>query len=160
MLFRSNLTFSRIDSDLNEHLKGEEHLSEEDKKVALDKLLEMFKVALGVEEIKLQLEAMKTDELSAMVVLSEESRRMQDMMRMYGMPGMDPNMFKTETTLILNSKNALVNHLLENESIDADTRKLICEHLYDLAMISHAPLSSEAMTKFINRSNALMLKLV
>ena len=157
---KENLTFSRIDSDLNEHLKGEEHLSEEDKKVALDKLLEMFKVALGVEEIKLQLEAMKTDELSAMVVLSEESRRMQDMMRMYGMPGMDPNMFKTETTLILNSKNALVNHLLENESIDADTRKLICEHLYDLAMISHAPLSSEAMTKFINRSNALMLKLV
>jgi molecular chaperone HtpG len=157
---KENLTFSRIDADLNEHLKGEEHLSEDDKKVALDKLQEMFKNALGLDEIKLQLEAMKTDELSAMVVLSEESRRMQDMMRMYGMPGMDPNMFKTETTLILNSKNALVNHLLDNESIDADTRKLICEHLYDLAMISHAPLSSEAMTKFINRSNALMLKLV
>ncbi len=157
---KENLTFSRIDADLNEHLKGEEHLTEDDKKVALDKLLEMFKTALGVEDIKLQLEAMKTDELSAMVVLSEESRRMQDMMRMYGMPGMDPNMFKTETTLILNSKNALVNHLLENESIDTDTRKLICEHLYDLAMISHAPLSSEAMTKFINRSNALMLKLI
>ena len=157
---KENLTFSRIDADLNEHLKGEEHLSEEDKKIALDKLQEMFKNALGVEEIKLQLEAMKTDELSAMVVLSEESRRMQDMMRMYGMPGMDPNMFKTETTLILNSKNALVNHLLENETINEDTRKLICEHLYDLAMISHAPLSSEAMTKFINRSNALMLKLV
>ncbi len=157
---KENLTFSRIDADLNEHLKGEEHLSEDDKKVALDKLQDMFKNALGVEEIKLQLEAMKTDELSAMVVLSEENRRMQDMMRMYGMPGMDPTMFKTETTLILNSKNALVNHLLENESIDSDTRKLICEHLYDLAMISHAPLSSEAMTKFINRSNALMLKLV
>lgn len=157
---KENLTFSRIDADLNEHLKGEEHLSEDDKKAALDKLQEMFKNALGVEEIKLQLEAMKTDELSALVVLSEESRRMQDMMRMYGMPGMDPNMFKTETTLILNSKNALVNHLLENEAIDADTRKLICEHLYDLAMISHAPLSSEAMTKFINRSNTLMLKLV
>jgi len=157
---KENLTFSRIDADLNEHLKGEEHLSEDDKKIALDKLEEMFKNALGVEAIKLRLEVMKTDELSAMVVLSEESRRMQDMMRMYGMPGMDPNMFKTETTLILNSKNALVNHLLENESIDADTRKLICEHLYDLAMISHAPLSSEAMTKFINRSNALMLRLV
>jgi molecular chaperone HtpG len=157
---KENLTFLRIDADLNEHLKGEEHLTEDDKKVALDKLEEMFKNALGVEDIKIQLEAMKTEELSAMVVLSEESRRMQDMMRMYGMPGMDPNMFKTETTLILNSKNALVNHLLENETIDADTRKLICEHLYDLAMISHAPLSSEAMTKFINRSNALMLKLV
>ena len=157
---KENLTFSRIDADLNEHLKGEEHLAEEDKKAALEKLQEMFKKALGVEEIKLQLEAMKTDELSAMVVLSEESRRMQDMMRMYGMPGVDPNMFKTETTLILNSKNALVTHLLDNDSIDEATRQLICEHLYDLAMISHAPLSSEAMTKFINRSNALMLKLV
>ncbi len=157
---KENLTFSRIDADLNEHLKGEEHLTEDDKKAALEKLQEMFKKALGVEEIKLQLEAMKTDELSAMVVLSEESRRMQDMMRMYGMPGVDPNMFKTETTLILNSKNALVTHLLENDSIDEATRQLICEHLYDLAMISHAPLSSEAMTKFINRSNALMLKLV
>lgn len=157
---KENLTFSRIDADLNEHLKGEEHLTEEDKKAALEKLQEMFKKALGVEEIKLQLEAMKTDELSAMVVLSEESRRMQDMMRMYGMPGVDPNMFKTETTLILNSKNALVTHLLDNDSIDEATRQLICEHLYDLAMISHAPLSSEAMTKFINRSNALMLKLV
>jgi len=157
---KENITFSRIDADLNDHLKGEEHFTEEAKKEALDKLQEMFKKALGVETIKLQLEAMKTDELSAMVVLSEESRRMQDMMRMYGMPGMDPNQFKTETTLILNSKNALVTHLLENESIDTDTRQLICEHLYDLAMISHAPLSSEAMTKFINRSNALMLKLV
>jgi len=123
-------------------------------------LQEMFKKALGIEDIKLQLESMKTEELSAMVVLSEENRRMQDMMRMYGMPGMDPNMFKTETTLILNSKNTLVTHLLENETIEDDIRTLICEHLYDLAMISHAPLSSEAMTKFINRSNALMLKLI
>ena len=157
---KENITFSRIDSDLNEHLKGEEHLSEEAKKDALEKLQEMFKNALGVETINLKLEAMKMDELSAMVVLSEESRRMQDMMRMYGMPGADPNMFKTETTLILNSKNTLVTHLLENETIDKDTRQLICEHLYDLAMISHAPLSAEAMTKFINRSNTLMLKLI
>ncbi len=154
------ITFSRIDADLNEHLKGEEHLSEADKKIALEKLQEMFKKALGIDDFKLKLEAMKTDELSAMVVLSEESRRMQDMMRMYGMPGMDPNMFKTETTLILNSRNALVTHLLENETLDSETRQLICEHLYDLAMISHAPLSAEAMTKFINRSNTLMLKLV
>ncbi len=157
---KENITFSRIDADLNEHLKGEETFSEDAKKEALDKLQEMFKNALGVETINLKLEAMKTDELSALVVLSEESRRMQDMMRMYGMPGMDPNMIKPETTLILNSKNALVTHLLENETLDQETRQLICEHLYDLAMISHAPLSSEAMTKFINRSNALMLKLV
>lgn len=155
-----NLSFARIDSDLNEHLKAEDHLSEEDKIKAIEKLETMFKEALKLEKINLKLEAMKTEDLSAMVVLSEESRRMQDMMRMYGMAGMNPDMFKTETTLILNSKNALVKHLIENESVEEDTKMLICEHLYDLAMLSHAPLSPEAMTEFIKRNNQLMLKLI
>ena len=120
----------------------------------------MFKAALKLDKINLKLEAMKTEDLSAMVVLSEESRRMQDMMLMYGMAGMNPDMFKTETTLILNSKHALVKHLIENENVSEDMKTLICEHLYDLAMLSHTPLSPEAMTEFIKRNNQLMLKLI
>jgi len=157
---KENISFTRIDSDLNEHMKGEEHLSEEEKKSASEKLETMFKTVLGNESLKLKLETMKTEDLSAMVVLSEESRRMQDMMRMYGMPGMDPNLFKTETTLILNSRHPLVTHLIENNAIDEETRNMICEHLYDLAMLSHQSLSAEAMTKFITRSNTLMLKII
>ena len=155
-----NISFARIDADLNEHLKADEHFTEEEKTHAFEKLESMFKDALQVEKLNLKLEAMKTEDLSAIVVLSEESRRMQDMMRMYGMAGMNPDMFKTETTLILNSKNTLVKHLIENEDISDEDRKLICEHLYDLAMLSHTPLSPEAMTKFIKRNNALMLKLI
>jgi molecular chaperone HtpG len=157
---KEGVSFARIDADVNEHLKDIETLSEEDKTLAVEKLVALFKESLNLDAIELKLESMKTEDLSAMVVLSEESRRMQDMMRMYGMPGMDTNMFKTETTLILNSKHSLVKHLIENEDADHETRKLICEHLYDLAMLSHAPLSAEAMTKFISRSNLLMLKLI
>ncbi len=157
---KEGVSFARIDADLNDHLKDVDSLSESEKTEAVGKLETLFKDALGVESINLKLESMKSEELSAMVVLSEESRRMQDMMRMYGMPGMDTNMFKTETTLILNSKHTLVKHLIENDQADSETKKLICEHLYDLAMLSHTSLSAEAMTKFISRSNQLMLKLI
>jgi len=153
-------SFLRIDSDLNEHLLGESTLSDEAKKEAFDTLEKLFKGALNKEDLKIQLEFMKSDSISSMIVLSEETRRMQEMMRMYGMPGMNVDMFKSETTLILNTNHPLVNHLIENESIDAETKTLICEHLYDLAMISHTPLSSENMSKFINRSNTLLLKLI
>ena len=157
---KEGVSFVRIDADINEHLVEAETMNEEEKKEATEKLQEMFVKALGQENLKMKLEPMKSESLSAMIVLSEESRRMQDMMRMYGMNGLDPNMFKTETTLILNTKHSLVKHLIENDKIEASTKSLICEQLYDLAMISHAPLSSEAMTKFINRSNTLLLKLI
>ena len=157
---KENVTFSRIDADLNEHLKGDETLNAEEKANALSHLENLFKTALSLDSLKIALEPMKTEDVSAMVVLSEESRRMQDMMRMYGMAGMDPNMFKTETTLILNSNHSLVKHLMVETDIDDETKHLICEHLYDLAMISHTPLDSDAMTKFIKRNNALLLKLI
>lgn len=157
---KENVTFSRIDADLNEHLKGAETLSAEEKASALSHLENLFKTSLSLDSLKIALEPMKTEDVSAMVVLSEESRRMQDMMRMYGMAGMDPNMFKTETTLILNSNHSLVKHLMVETNIEEETKHLICEHLYDLAMISHTPLDSDAMTKFIKRNNALLLKLI
>ena len=90
-----------------------------------------------------------------MITLSEESRRMQDMMKMYGMSGMDPNMFGAEgKTLVLNANNDLVKYVAEHA--DGENTKIICEQLYDLAMLSHAPLSPEQMTGFIARSNKIM----
>jgi molecular chaperone HtpG len=85
---------------------------------------------------------------------------MQDMMKMYSVSGMNPDMFKTETTLLLNIKHPLVQHLIENEEASEEIRYMICEQLYDLAMLSHTHLSPDAMTKFIKRSNDLLLRLI
>ncbi len=99
---------------------------------------------------------MKNANVSSMITESEESRRMQDMMRMYNMGGFDPSMFggSAGTTLVLNSGNALVQYILEHE--EGDHTKTICEQLYDLALIAHKPLEPDAMTKFINRSNEIL----
>ena len=103
-------------------------------------------------------ENLKNESVASMITLSEESRRMQDMMKMYNMGGMDPAMFGGAETLVLNVKNHLVQYILEHK--DGEYVPMICEQLYDLAMLSHAPLSPEAMTKFIARSNEIMTKLV
>lgn len=92
-----------------------------------------------------------------MVTLSEESRRMQDMMKMYGMSGMDPSMFGTNVTLVLNANNNLVKYVLDHK--DDENTNMICEQLYDLALISHKQLSPDEMTKFIERSNKIMMLL-
>ena len=88
------------------------------------------------------------------MTLSEESRRMQEMMRMYSASGMDSDLFKGEETLILNANNNLVKHLLNNS--EGEYTKLICEQLYDLALLSHKQLDSESMTKFIRRSSEIL----
>ena len=103
----------------------------------------------------MKVEKLKNENISSMVTLSEENRRMQDMMKMYNMSGMDPNMFGGNETLVLNSNNKLVQYIFEHK--DGENVNLICEQLYDLALLSHKPLSSEDMTKFINRSNQIML---
>ena len=92
-----------------------------------------------------------------MMTLSEESRRMQDMMKMYNMYGMDPGMFGGEETLVLNANHSLVKYIAENK--DAEAVPVICEHLYDLALMSHKQLSSEEMTNFVKRSNEILLML-
>ena len=91
-----------------------------------------------------------------MITLSEEIRRMQDMMKMYNMYGMDPGMFGSTETLVLNANNKLVQYIFEHKD---DDLSIFCEQLYDLALLSHKPLDAEAMTKFINRSNEIMLKM-
>ena len=147
--------FQRIDADLTDDFK--EAVSEEELKETTDVLTELFRKALDNENLQVKVEKLKNEEVSSMVTLSEESRRMQEMMRMYGMPGMDPSMFGGEETLVLNANHKLVQYVLANK--DAENTNLFCEQLYDLAMISHKPLSPEAMTKFITRSNQIMMLL-
>lgn len=148
--------FLSIDSDLTETFKEEQT---EDEAKALkdreDKLSEVFKKALGNDKLAVKLEKLKNESIASMITVSEDSKRMQDMMKMYGMAGMDPNMFGAEgQTLVLNANNDLVKYVAEHT--DGENTKIICEQLYDLAMLSHAPLSPEQMTGFIARSNKIM----
>ena len=147
--------FQRIDADVTDSMK--EEVSEEELKGETDALTTLFRKALNNEKLEVKVEKLKNANVSSMITLSEENRRMQDMMKMYNMYGMDPSMFGTTTTLVLNANNALVKYLFENP--EGEHTNMICEQLYDLAMISHQPLNPEAMTKFVNRSNEIMMLL-
>ena len=147
--------FMRIDADVTDALK--EEVSEEDMKSALDTLTETFRTALGKENLDVKVEKLKDASISSMITLSEEGRRMQDMMKMYNMYGMDPSMFGGNETLVLNVNNKLVQYILAHK--DGEHVPMFCKQLYDLAMLSNQPLSPEAMTAFINRSNEVMMML-
>jgi molecular chaperone HtpG len=148
--------FQRIDADINATMtenSSEEENKELDKKK--DSLTEVFKKALKKEMLEVKVVKLKDSKVSSMITLSEESRRMQDMMKMYNMYGMDPSAFGPTENLILNANNQLVQYVLDNDS--AEHTDMICEQLYDLAYIAHKPLSPEAMTKFIERSNDILM---
>ncbi len=147
--------FQRIDADITDSFK--ETVDEEALKAENDKLTELFRKVLNKEKLEVKVMKLKNDKVSSMITLSEESRRMQDMMKMYNMYGMDPGMFGSSETLVLNANNKLVQYIFQNEA--AEHVSMICEQLYDLAMLSHKPLNPEAMTKFISRSNDIMLVL-
>ena len=149
-----NVRFLRIDADLTDELKDDN--GEVETKLA-DALRDLFRESLGKEKLEVRVENLKNANVAAMVTLSEESRRMQEMMKMYNMYGMDPSMFGGQETLILNAGHPLVKALSKEEK--PANAKLICEQLYDLAMISHKPLSPEDMTKFVQRSNEILLML-
>ena len=150
--------FLRIDADLTEELKDtSSELDEETLKANTETLTEVFKKALGKENLAVKVEALKNASISSMITVSEESRRMQDMMKMYNMYGMDPNMFGNSETLVLNANNQLVQYILANK--DGENVGMFCEQLYDLAMLSNQPLAPEAMTKFVARSNEIMMLL-
>ena len=142
------LEFIRIDADVTGSLKsGEEALSEDDKK----KLTELFRKTLGKETLTVSVEPLKDENMSAMITLSEQSRRMQEMMKMYGMADMGG---ETPVTLVLNSGNALVKYLLEEP--EGEHTELIVKQIYDLAAISHEPLKAEEMTAFVERSQQIL----
>ena len=147
--------FQRIDADVTDSMK--EEVSEEELKAETDALTDLFRKALNNEKLEVKVEKLKNEKVSSMITLSEENRRMQEMMKMYNMYGMDPNAFGTSTTLVLNANNALVRYLFEHS--ESEHVNMICEQLYDLAMISHQPLAPEAMTRFVTRSNEIMLLL-
>ena len=152
------LKFQRIDADVNASSK--EEVSEEEKEAfqkTTDELVALFRKELGNENLEVKVEKIKDESVAAMITLSEESRRMQDMMKMYGMAGMDPSMFGTTGTLVLNANHPLVQYVQAHKN--EENTGIFCKQLYDLAMLAHKPLSPEEMTAFVQRSNEIMLKL-
>lgn len=150
--------FMRIDADVTESLKDE--TSAEDLKAETDALTEVFKKALNNDKLTVKVEKLKNENISSIITLSEEGRRMQDMMKMYamnGMGGMDMNMFAADQTLTLNANNELVKYIFEHK--DSENVPMLCEQLYDLAVLSNHPLSVDEMTKFVERSNKIMMLL-
>ncbi|HEX3023528.1 MAG TPA: molecular chaperone HtpG, partial [Lachnospiraceae bacterium] len=153
------LHFQRIDADITDSFKQEVAEGEETEqlKAKTDALTELFRKVLGKEKLEVKVEKLKNENVSSMITLSEESRRMQDMMKMYNMYGMDPSMFGSSETLVLNANNKLVQYIFDNK--DSEDTSIFCEQLYDLALLSHKPLEAEAMTKFISRSNEIMMRM-
>ncbi len=148
--------FQRIDADITDSFK-EAANDEEALKTENEKLTELFRKVLNKEKLEVKVMKLKNDKVSSMITLSEENRRMQDMMKMYNMSGMNPGMFGNNETLVLNANNKLVQYIFNNK--EAEYAPMMCEQLYDLAMLSHKPLEPEAMTKFVNRSNEIMMVL-
>ena len=154
---KEGLKFMRIDADVTETFK--EAVKEEDAegfKADSEKLTETFKKALGNDKLEIKVEKLKNDQVASMITVSEETRRMQDMMKMYNMYGMDPSMFGgAGETLILTANHKLVQYVLNNS--DGELTGKICEQLYDMAALTHGSLSPERMTKFVSRSNEIMM---
>ena len=147
--------FLRIDADLTENLV--EEASEEDLKAAQDALSALFKKACGKDNLTVKVEKFKNKDISSMLTVSEESRRMQEMMKMYNMYGMDPSMFGGDETLVLNVDNDLVKYMFEHA--DGENVEMFAQQLYDLACLANKPLAPEAMTAFVARSNKIMMLL-
>ena len=149
------LKFQRIDSDVTDNFK--EEVSEEELKETTDALTEIFRKSLNNDKLNVKVEKLKDENIASLITLSEETRRMQDMMKMYNMYGMDPGMFGNDSTLVLNANHPLVQFVLNQK--DSENAPVICQQLYDLAMLAHKPLNPEEMTKFVKRSNDIMMLL-
>ena len=154
----SDIQFLRIDADVHDSLKDEvgEDEKESFQKTA-DSLVEIFRKELNNDKLDVKVEKLKDDKVAAMAVLSEHSRRMGEMMKMYGMAGMDPSLYGNEVTLVLNASHPLVQFVTEHKR--SKNVPIICRQLYDLAMLAHKPLNPEEMTAFVQRSNEIMMLL-
>ena len=153
-----DVQFLRIDADVHDSLKDEvaEDEKEEFQKTA-DSLVEIFRKELNNDKLDVKVEKLKDDKVASMAVLSEQERRMAEMMKMYGMGGMDPSVFGSQATLVLNANHPLVKFLVEHKK--SKNVPIICRQLYDLAMLAHKPLNPEEMTAFVQRSNEIMMLL-
>ena len=149
------IKFQRIDADVTDALKSKtSKKAEKEMEEQAESISKLMKKALKNDKITVKVEKLKNKKISSMITLSEESRRMQDMMKMYSMPGMDMSAFGGEgETLILNANHPLVQYITEHQ--DGENAEMICEQLYDLAKLQHAPLSADAMTKFVEEAMTL-----
>ena len=153
-----DMQFLRIDADVHESLKDE--VAEDEKEAfqkTTDSLVEIFRKELDNDKLEVKVEKLKDDKVASMAVLSEQDRRMAEMMKMYNMGGMDTSMFGSQATLVLNANHPLVQFLVEHKR--SKNVSVICKQLYDLAMLAHKPLSPEEMTAFVQRSNEIMMLL-
>ena len=155
-----DVKFQRIDADLTETFKEDVNKTEQKKIAKQEKTLsELFKKVLNKEKLTVKVEKLKDESVSSILTVSEESRRMMDMMKMYAANGMDMGMFGEEAeTLTLNAANPLVQYILEHKDEEGKVPMFV-EQLYDLALLANKPLAPEAMTKFVNRSNEIMKQL-
>ena len=153
------IKFQRIDADLTDTFKAKtSRKAEEEMKEQAEAIAEIMKKALKKDKLTVKVEKLKNKKISSMITLSEESRRMQDMMKMYAMNGMDMGGFGAEgETLILNANHPLVQYVTEHK--DGENVQMICEQLYDLALLAHGSLSPERMTGFVARTNEIMMML-
>ena len=156
------IKFQRIDADLTDTFKAKtSKKAQEELEAQSEEIQKLVRKALKNEKLTVKIEKLKNKKVSSVLTISEESRRMQDMMKMYAMNGMDMGMFGGEgETLVLNAGHPLVQYVLDHKD-DKDNKNetLICEQLYDLAKLQQGPLDGEAMTKFVNRSNDIMVAL-
>ncbi len=153
------IKFQRIDADLTDTFKAKtSKKAEKELEEAAEAIGKVMKKVLKKDKITIKVEKLKNKKIASMVTLSEESRRMQDMMKMYSMPGMGMGDFGREgETLVLNASHPLVQYIMDNT--DGKNVNMICEQLYDLALLQHSPLEPEAMSKFVARSNDIMMLL-
>lgn len=152
---QQGVKFKRIDSAINDISNTEE--KDDEAKKQDEKLIEKFKNQIGDDTLKIEVQSLKDENVPAVILLGEQSRRMQEMYRSYGqqMAGM-ADMFKDEFTLVLNSNNPLIKKV---DSLNDEDAGLVIDHIYDLAKLSHSPLGAEQMTRFVERSNKLLEKL-
>jgi molecular chaperone HtpG len=148
-----NIRFQRIDAELSDEFKEEAEITEDE----INGITDVFKKSLANDKLEIKVEKLKNAELSGVITLSEEGRRMQDMMKMYGMAGADLDMYNAPETLILNANNELVKQIIAHPK--AKNTGLYCEQVYDLAKLAHGPLMPDAMTKFVERSNKILMLL-
>lgn len=157
---KEHTQFVRVDGDLTDLLKEATDDSEETLKADAEKLTKAFKTALGQEHLKVQVENLKNEDVAGMIILDENNRRMQEMMKLYGMAGLDPNMFPSEETLVLNKKHPLIKFILNADDNDSELHTMVMAQVYDLAVMSHKTMTPEAMSAFIKRSNDLMKRMI
>lgn len=155
-----NTQFVRVDGDLTDLLKEADDADETVKKTQQESLETAFRTVLSQEALKIQVESLKNEDVAGMIILNENNRRMQDMMKLYGMGGLDPNMFPSEEILVLNKRHPLIQFILTTEKRDSELYQMVVQQVYDLAVMSHKTMSPDAMSAFIKRTNEIMKRMI